>query len=267
MKTVVGVFRLHEKAHSAVVALRRAGFPQDQISLLYPGSTEEQIHNIPTNETEQPGVGGAIGGMLGGALGVAGGLELGAAVAALLPGVGPVFAIGLAGAALLGAGGAVGGAALGSSADERSNEGVASDEIFFYEDALRQGRSVVVVFAGDHSEEHRAHQVLADAGAESLDAARKDWWLGLRDAEREHYGAVGHNFEQDEEVYRAGFESALRRDCRGKSADEEADCLKWWYPDFWDSEPFRRGFERGREYWKRQSGSQTLTGRSAFPAA
>ncbi|MGO4882780.1 MAG: hypothetical protein ACLP59_18465 [Bryobacteraceae bacterium] len=267
MKTIVGVFCSHQKAQSAAIALRRAGFSQDHITLLYPGSTEQEIHAVPTNDTEQPGVGGAIGGMLGGALGVAGGLELGAAVSVLIPGVGPVLALGLAGAALLGAGGVAGGAVLGEMADNRSNQGVPSDEVFFYEDALRQGRSVVVVFVADHSEEHRAHNLLGDAGAESLDAARKDWWLGLRDAESEHYAAMGHNFELDEEVYRAGFESALRRECRGKDADEEADCLKWWYPDFWDSEPFRRGYERGRQYWESQSAEKTRTGHTHAPAA
>jgi len=29
----------------------------------------------------------------------------------------------------------------------------------------------------------------------------------------EHYRALGHNFELDEDVNRAGFESALRREC------------------------------------------------------
>src|ERR1022692_3769036 len=207
MKTVAGVFRLYQMARDAAGALRRSGFSENQVNLLSPASSEDKIHTIPTSGTEQPGVGGAIGGLLGGALGVAGGLELGMAAAVLIPGVGPVLAFGLAGAALLGAGGAVGGAALGNgavggaalgnAADDNSNEGVPSDEIFFYEDALRQGRSVVLVLAGDDSEEQRAHKLLADAGAESLDAARKDWWLGLRDAVQEHYRALGQNFESD----------------------------------------------------------------------
>ena len=262
METVAGVFRLYRTAREAAIALRRAGFPEDQVNLLSPASSEEEIHAVPTSDTEQPGVGGAIGGMLGGALGVAGGLELGIAAAVLIPGVGPVLAFGLAGAALLGAGGAAGGAALGNAADDRNNQGIPRDEIFFYEDALRQGRSVVLVLARDHSEERRAHKLLADAGAESLDAARKDWWLGLRDAEQEHYRALGHNFELDEDVYYTGFTSALRRDCRGKSIDEVTDCLKWWYPDFWDSEPFQRGFERGWEYRQRQAENEALSGRS-----
>lgn len=267
METVAGVFRFYRTARNAAGALGRAGFSEKQVNLLSPASSERAIHAIPASGTERPGVGGAIGGMLGGALGVAGGLELGIAAAVLIPGVGPVLAFGLAGAALLGAGGAVGGAALGNAADDRSNEGVPSDEIFFYEDALRQGRSVVLVLAADHSEEQRAHTVLAEAGAESLDAARKDWWLGLRDTEQEHYRALGHNFELDEDVYRAAFTSALRRECRGKSIDEVTDCLKWWYPDVWDSEPFQRGYERGRKYWQQQATGETLRAHAGSPAA
>ncbi|HXM40753.1 MAG TPA: hypothetical protein VN924_05845 [Bryobacteraceae bacterium] len=262
METVSGVFRSFHTAREAVVALRLAGFSESQINLLSPASSEEEIHAIPTSDSEQPGVGGAFGGVVGGALGLAGGFELGiAATALLIPGVGPILAFGIAGAALLGVGGAVGGAALGKAADDQATAGVPADEVFFYEDALRQGRSIILVLAENHSDEQRAHKVLADAGAESLDAARKDWWLGLRDAEQEHYRALGHNFEMDEEVYRSGFYSALRRECRGGSLDEVTDCLKWWYPDTWDSEPFQGGFERGRKYWQQQETGEALSRR------
>jgi hypothetical protein len=259
MKTVAGVFRFYQTARDAAGALRRAGFSENQVNLLSPGSPKEEIHAVPTSDTEQPGVGGAIGGVLGGALGLAGGFELGVAATALIPGIGPILAVGLAGAALLGAGGVVGGAALGKAADDKNNEGVPSDEIFFYEDALRQGRSIVLLLAGNQSEEQRARQLLADAGAESIDAARKDWWLGVRDAEKEHYRALGHNFELDQDGYRAGFESALCRECRGRSIDEQTDCLKRWYPDVWDSEPFRRGYERGWKYWEQQTTGEALS--------
>lgn len=252
MNTVAGVFRSYQNARDSAVALRRAGFPPERVNLLCPESSEDQIHALPESTTEQPGVGGAIGGVLGAALGIAGGFELGIAATALIPGVGPILAFGAAGAALLGAGGAVAGLKLGKNADEASTEGIPSDEIFFYEDALRQGRSVVLALAENEEEEKRALQILADEGAESLDAAREEWWLGLQAAEAEHYRALGHNFEEDVDVYRAGFEAALRRECRGKDADAATDCLKWWYPDTWDSEPFRLGYERGRKYWERQ---------------
>ena len=254
METIAGIFRQCETARAAIGALRHSGFPIAQVNLFCPGSPgEERIRTVPTSPTEQPGMGGAMGGVLGGALGLAGGFELGIGATALIPGVGPVLAFGIAGAALLGAGGAVGGALLGEAAEAGTTEGIPSDELFFYEDALRQGRSLALVFSHSHAETRKAREVLGEAGAESLDAARHEWWLGLRDAEAEHYRALGHNFEADQDAYRAGFESALRRECRGNSLEESSDCLKWWYPDTWDSDAFRRGYARGQAYRERQT--------------
>jgi hypothetical protein len=252
MKTVSGIFQSMESAKVALGGLMAAGFSRDQVNLLCPGPQESEIHSVPTSETEQQGMGRAIGGVVGGALGLAGGFELGIGATALIPGVGPVLAFGMAGAALLGAGGAIAGAAAGAAAEERTTEGVPEDEIFFYEDALRQGRSVVLVLAANDVEETRARRLMRKAGAESVDAAREKWWVGLRDAEKEHYQFQGSDFEKDQDAYRAGFESAQRRQCRGKSFEEQADCLKWWFPEIWDSEPFHRGYERGRNYGLQQ---------------
>lgn len=262
MKTVAGVFRYSGSARDAAVALRRAGFEQNQVNLLLPNSPEEAIHSITTSQSEEPGVGGAIGGVLGAALGMSAGFELGVVATALIPGVGPIFAVGVAAAALLGIGGGVTGAVLGEAADEKVTEGVPADEIFFYEDALRQKKSVVIVLAKNKAEEDRAHNLLEEAGAQSIDAARRDWWLGLRDVQAEHYRASGRNFELDQDVYRAGFESALRRECRGKTKDQVSDCLKWWYPNVWDTEAFRRGYERGRAYWEEEVAGRVLTGQT-----
>ncbi len=248
METVAGVFRSTEEARRGAAQLRRSGFSAEQVNLLLPGATEQQIHGIPTSQTEQPGMGGAIGGVLGAALGMAGGFELGIAATALIPGVGPVLAVGLAGAAILGVGGAVGGAAVGNAAEEHSTEGVPADEIFFYEDALRQGRSIVILLANGDDEAQRARDLLAQAGAESLDAAREAWWIGLRDAEQEHYKALGENFAKDHDAYRAGFEAGLRRECRGKTVADARECLREIYPDVWESKAFVSGFERGMEH-------------------
>jgi hypothetical protein len=209
MRAVAGVFHSRENAQRGYSELRRAGFSPDDINFLTPGASEEQVHSIPTSTTEQPGVGKAIGGVVGAALGMAGGFELGVGVTALVPGVGPVLAAGLAGMALLGAGGAVAGAAAGSKADQDTTEGLPSDEIFFYEDALRQGRSVIVLMANGAGEATRAREILAECGAESLDAAGG---VVDRPARRraEHYQALGYNFGEDQAAYRAGFEAALR---------------------------------------------------------
>lgn len=247
------MFPSREDARRGYAELRRAGFYPDDINLLFPGATGEQIRSTPVSETEQPGVGKAIGGAVGAALGMAGGFELGVGVTALVPGVGPVLAAGLAGMALFGAGGAMAGARAGAKADEESTEGLPADEIFFYEDALRQGRSVIIVMANGATEKERAKEILTEAGAESIDAARESWWTGLRRAESEHYQGLGYRFDEDQAAYRAGFEAALRRPLRGKSHAEAAERLKKEFPDVWDMEAFRTGFARGREYHEMRS--------------
>jgi hypothetical protein len=252
MEPVAAVFRTSEHARRAALELKRTGFSSDDVNLLLPSSSEQEIHSVAISETEQPGMGKAIGGVVGAALGMAGGFELGTVTAsALVPGVGPVLAVGLAGAALLGVGGGLGGAALGATAENRSTEGLPADEIFFYEDALRQGRSVVVVMANGRGEASRARELLAESGAESLDAAREAWWIGLRDAEKEHYQTLGRNWEQDAPEYRAGFEAALLRPARGKSFEEAAGYLRSEYPGIWQHPGFRNGFERGQAYRQR----------------
>src|SRR5712692_5847819 len=111
MESVVGIFNSLADAKRAAAILRTLGMPQNHIAVLSPHTSEAEIAaSVPTHDTEQPGMGQAIGGTVGAALGVAGGATAGAAVASLLvPGVGPVLALGLLGAAMLGAGGATAG--------------------------------------------------------------------------------------------------------------------------------------------------------------
>ena len=254
MRAVAGVFHNRETADRGYAELRRAGFSPDDINYLAPGASEEQIHATPVSTTEQPGMGKALGGVVGGALGAAGGFPLGVGLTALVPGVGPVLAAGLAGMALLGAGGAMAGAKAGAAAEEESTVGLPADEIFFYEDALRNGRTVLIVMANGATEAHRAQEILGEAGAESIDAARDAWWIGLRDAEAEHYQALGYDFQVEQERgYRYGFEAALRRQTRGKSHADAAEYLKREFPDYWDSEWFRAGFARGRQYQEQRA--------------
>lgn len=251
MDTVTAVFRSFEEARRATAKLRRAGFTTEQINLLLPGDSESILDSVPVSETEQPGMGGTVGGVVGAALGMAGGFELGIGATALIPGIGPVVAVGLAAAALLGVGGAFSGAVLGDAAERQSTLGIPADEVFFYEDALRQGRSLLIVLANDSDEKNRARELLAAAGAESLDAAREAWWIGLRDAEEEHYRALGLSFTQDQDAYRAGFEAALRRECRGKPFAEARECLREAHPGLSETKAFAAGYERGLAHHQR----------------
>lgn len=255
METVVGVFVTPEDARRAAAELRRAGISARRINLLFPGSTEQEVHHVPTSQAEQPGIGKGVGGVVGAALGAAAGMEIGTAIAtAFVPGVGPVMAAGLAAAAILGTGGAVGGIKAGERVDEAATEGLPADEIFFYEDALRQRRSVLIVLARGDAERRSAREAMARHGAESLDAARENWWIGLRPAEEAHYQAQGRRLADDETEYRRGFEAALQRDLRGKPLEQAAPLLRERYPDAWNSECFRTGYRRGQAYAERHCG-------------
>lgn len=247
METVAGIFAARGDAERAVRQLQGTGIPNDRIAFLTPDTAGNDIEtDVPVSDTEQPGMGKAMGGAVGGALGTAGGLGLGAGVASLLvPGVGPVLAAGLVGAAILGIGGATTGMAAGAALERSLAEGVPHDELFLYEDALRKGKSVVIAFAEDEDAEDRARQVFAAAGAQSIDAAREDWWLGLRDAEAESYQGHGRNFTEDEADYRRGFEAAFHAKLRGRAYEEAAPELIVFYHEARSNAAFRRGYERG----------------------
>ncbi|MBA3805146.1 MAG: hypothetical protein H0X14_05475 [Acidobacteria bacterium] len=250
MKTISGIFKSRSEAEQAVGQLRALGLAEDHVSLLMPGTTQEQLNaEVPTTETEQPGLGSALGGTVGVAIGAAGGMQLGAAVASLfIPGVGPVIAAGIIGAALLGAGGAVAGIAAGGALEDNIAGGLPHDELFVYEDALRQGRSVVIAIAETDEQAEAARETITRAGAESLDAARDEWWVGLRDAEEEEYERQGGDFKGDESAYRHGFEASQHPKGRGRSFDEDAERLQERYGDEYAQASFRRGYLRGQHY-------------------
>ncbi len=79
----------------------------------------------------------------------------------------------------------------------------------------------------------------------------------MRSAEQEHYSSHGRNFGNDEKFYRLGFESALHARTRCMEYDQtmaEMDSkieeLEHQYPGVDVAEPFRKGYERGRDYYQ-----------------
>ena len=244
MKTVVGIFTNSQAAETAVGHLRAIGLPAHKINLLLPG--EATLDSFATDETEQPGVARAIGAVVGGATGAVAGLSIAATL--LLPGVGVVTAVGLAAAATLAAAGAVGGAAAGDALEGALEQGLPIDEVYIYEDALRQGRAVLVAEVDDLVHGDLIRSVLIEDGAESIDAAREQWWTGLRSAEQAEYDAGGFEVEADEAEFRRGFEVAQLPGVRGKRYEEALAYLADRYPEVYDATAFRRGYERGYRY-------------------
>ncbi|HEX8458002.1 MAG TPA: hypothetical protein VF656_11950 [Pyrinomonadaceae bacterium] len=250
MNTVAGIFQTRGDAERAVEQLRGLGLSDEHLSLLSPGASDAPVDgDVPTSDTEQPGMGNALGGLVGGTMGAASGMTLGAAAASLLvPGVGPVMAAGIIGAALFGAGGAAAGMAAGGALEDTLAHGLPHDELFIYEDALRQGRTVVIAQVEDDEQAKAARRALDAAGAESVDAARESWWVGLRDSEDADYTGQGKDFKADEPVYRRGFEAALHPQLRGAPYAESTERLREKYGDACEHDAFRCGYERGRSY-------------------
>jgi hypothetical protein len=256
MEAITGVFKTRADAEHAFHEIDKAGISSERTAVLTPDTTEQisrELQSIPLDTTEQPGMGKAIGALAGGGVGITGG----ALLIALVPGLGPVSAIGMLGAALLGAAGATVGATVGGKAEEAVSQGLPEDEIFVYEDALRKGRSVVVALAADESEAERLRKLFKTEGAESVDDAREQWWIGLRSAEENRYSHPGRSFSEDEKFFRMGFEAALHARTRCLEFDQvsaEMDAaledVQRENPGADVEEPFTRGYQRGREHYQ-----------------
>ena len=245
METIVGIFQARADVERARLQLHSLGINSDKVTTLTPETTDRQIQaSVRTSDSESPGMGGALGGTVGGAVGAATGASLAAAATSLfVPGIGPIIVAGVLGAAVLGAGGALVGAVAGNALEHGLAQGLPHDELFVYEDALRKGRSVLIAAVDDGATAERVRGVLTQAGAESIDAAREQWWLGVRVAEQEKYEG---DFDRDEFNYRRGFEAALRPWLRGKSLDEAAQDLSQLEKNLISDKAFRCGYERGQ---------------------
>src|ERR1039458_289520 len=142
MDTAVGVFSSRDRAEEAVKELLQQGVP------------EKSIVFLTRSESEAKTIGKEFGAYIGGFTGGAAGMSAGVVAATLLlPGVGPVFALGFGAAALLGlagagAGGAVGSAAAeGEGAPQPTSDDKSSEDAGFFREVLKEGRSLIVVRA------------------------------------------------------------------------------------------------------------------------
>lgn len=253
MQVVTGVFRSQDNAEIAVNQLRNLGIPEKRIGIVRPGGRPERLEaGVPVTDTEDPGMGRAMGAAVGGAMGAAGGATAGLAVASLVvPGIGPVIAFGMVGAALLGIVGAAAGSAVGDTLEEELGEGIPHEDVYLYEDALRHGHSVVIAYADEGDQADSAVAAINDAGAEDLDTLRENWWQELREGERAHYQNAGRDFDQDELSYRRGYEAALHPKRRGRVYSDVEDELRTAYANTVLDRPFQDGYERGSTHRSR----------------
>jgi anti-sigma B factor antagonist len=156
METAIGVFPSRDHAEKAVTELLEQGVPEE--SMVFLTRSESEAKSVAK------GFGAFVGGFAGGAAGMTTGVV---AASLLLPGVGTVFALGFGAAALLGLTGAGAGAAIGSAAasdpdsPKPATAEKSSEDIAFFREVLKEGRSLIVV--------RTESQQLATSACEVLD--------------------------------------------------------------------------------------------------
>jgi len=157
--TVLGYFHDRAAADAAYQALVQAGVAKDAISVLgrgaegHTGLHHEGHHHEGASAAAGAGV-GAIEGLL-----------LGAA-AMLIPGIGPIVAVGPLAAAVAGAlTGGVTGAVVGGVVGGLEAAGVDHDTAGYYDERLRQG-GVLVAVRADAAEAAEIETVLVNRGAD-----------------------------------------------------------------------------------------------------
>ncbi|HTW57070.1 MAG TPA: STAS domain-containing protein [Terriglobales bacterium] len=138
METIIGVFSSRGHAENAVRELLEKKIPQESVVFLSRSEVEAK--------TIGKQFGAAVGGFAAGAVGMSTGVV---AATLLIPGLGPVFALGFGAAALFGLSGAGAGAALGKKLVgeglQTTAEAECPQDIAFFQDVLSAGRSLIVV--------------------------------------------------------------------------------------------------------------------------
>lgn len=149
--TVVGVFAHRADAERAAADLRAAGFPDDAIGIAVRDGGTGYDTVSGTNTAGGAAAGAVVGGILG------------AAAALLIPGIGPVLALGTLGGSVLT--GAIAGAGLGALAGALIGMGVPEEEARFYEGEFTAGRTIVTVRAGSPMQFGQARDIMRRYGA------------------------------------------------------------------------------------------------------
>lgn len=175
-RKIVGVFHTEYEASQAIEDLKSHGFLTEDISVIARNKRDVEAINEETGTKAPEGMasGAATGGLLGGVTGLLAGIG-----ALAIPGIGPIIAAGPIAATLTGA--AIG-AGTGGLVGGLIGLGIPEDEAESYENAVDEGRILVMVDAdnnraGDVYSVFRNHssanaeRYIEDSG---LSASRRD---------------------------------------------------------------------------------------------
>jgi hypothetical protein len=167
-KAVFGLVDTESQAERIVDSLKSAGFPNNDISVLFPdkGGTRDFAHEKATKAPEGAATGAGVGGVTGGVLGWLVGIG-----SLAIPGVGPFIAAGPIMAALAGAGV---GAAVGGLSGALVGMGIPELEAKQYEGKIKSGNILISVHSEDSTETSRAKEIFERAGAHDISSTGEE---------------------------------------------------------------------------------------------
>jgi anti-sigma B factor antagonist len=159
METSIGVFGSRDRAEEAIKELIQKKVPENEIAFLT--SSENEATSMAKE------LGKYAGGFLGGTVGLS--AAVAAATLLVIPGIGPVFALGAGASALMGYLGAGAGAKIGKSASKGDSTsptaGIgASEDVALFAEALKRGRSLIVVRTESRDTSKVASEILDRIG-------------------------------------------------------------------------------------------------------
>src|SRR5437660_8299413 len=159
---VFGIYRTRGDVENTVDTLRREGFRNTDISVLFPENegTKDFAHEKNTKAPEGAATGAASGAVVGGGLGWLAGIG-----ALAIPGLGPFIAAGPIVAALAGAGA---GGAVGGLTGALIGMGIPEYEAKRYEGRVKDGGILLSVHSDDSQWTKKAKEILERTGAQDV---------------------------------------------------------------------------------------------------
>jgi uncharacterized membrane protein len=178
-KTIAALYDELATAHDVVLSLSKSTyFPAEDISIISQDTDSRYARYVKELDLDDtPRTAASESATAGSAIGALVGLLLGAS-ALLIPGVGPILALGPVGTALAGAGA---GAVLGGLTGALVGMGIDERDAKLYTDAVRHGATLVLLRSPD-TYIHKAVQIMREGDPIDIEARAAGWsrraWIG-----------------------------------------------------------------------------------------
>ncbi len=180
-RTITAFFRTPGEADVAQKQLFANGFGRDEVSFVTGDTRGHETPSVGPVLDSGAEVEAGRDAWVGGAVGLVAG-----AIAAVLPGIGPLIAVGPIAAAI---GGAAVGTAAGGIIGLLKEYGVPEDEAEFYAEGVRRGGALLTVHGVSEDREDVAEKIFKESGA-----------VGVEELAQEY----GRNREAEPRVRKAG---------------------------------------------------------------